>query len=58
MKDKETKIEAIRGVFKALDKSIAKDGIILQQVRFKRDEQGNCTEILLSYEEQTQEDGE
>lgn len=58
MKDKETKIEAIRGVLKALDKSIAKDGIILQQVRFKRDEQGNCTEILLSYEEQTQEDGE
>lgn len=58
MKDKETKIEAIKGVFKALDKSIAKDGILLRQVRFKRNEQGNCTEILLSYEEQTQEDGE
>lgn len=56
MEKKETKIEAIRGVFKALDKSIAKDGILLSQVRFKRDEQGNCTEILLSYEEQTEED--
>lgn len=51
---KTTKIEAVRGIFEALDKSIAKDGILLTHIRFKRDGQGNCTEVLLTYEEKEQ----
>ena len=31
-----TNIEAVRGIFKALDKSITKDGIFLTRVQFKR----------------------
>lgn len=56
MENKETKINAIRGLFKALYNEAAKEGFYLSQVRFKRDEHGNCTEILLSYEEQVKED--
>lgn len=55
MENKETKINAIRGLFKALYNEVAKEGFYLAQVRFKRDEYGNCTEILLSYEEQVKE---
>ena len=50
-KTSETKIEAVRGILKALDKSFTKDGILLARVLFKRDDQGNLTELLLSYEE-------
>lgn len=52
MNTKETKIEAVRGLFKALDDSITKDGIFLTRVKFKRDERGFLTDVLLTYEKQ------
>lgn len=55
MDTKNTQIEAVRGIFKALDNSIAKDGIFLTRVLFKRDKRGNLTDVLLTYQEQTDE---
>lgn len=49
--EKEKKIEAVRGILKALDKSISKGGILLTRVRFKREEHGSCTDILIDYEQ-------
>lgn len=51
-----TTIEAARAVFKALDKSITKREVLLTRVLFKRDEQGNLTEILMSYETKNNRD--
>lgn len=53
-----TNIEAVRGIFKALDKSITKDGIFLTRVQFKRNGQGFLTDVLLSYEERVDEEPE
>lgn len=58
MKTRNEKIEAVRGVLKALDKSITKDGIFLTRVQFKRNERGFLTDVLLTYEEQTDEEHE
>ena len=53
-----TNIEAVRGIFKALDKSITKDGIFLTRVQFKRNGQGFLTDVLLTYEERADEEPE
>lgn len=42
----------------ASDRQFTQGGIRVSRVRFKRDEQGNCTEILLDYEQTVSETGE
>ena len=42
----------------ASDRQFTKGGIRVSRVRFKRDEEGNCTEILLDYEQTVSETGE
>ena len=51
-----TTIEAARAIFKALDKATTKREVLLTRVLFKRDEQGNLTEILMSYETKNNRD--
>lgn len=58
MKTSNEKIEAVRGILTALDKSITEDGIFLTRVLFKRNERGFLTDVLLTYEEQTDEEPE
>lgn len=42
----------------ASDRQFTQGGIRVSRVRFKRDEQGNCTDILLDYEQTVSETGE
>lgn len=48
----------VRSFLQVSDKQFVKGGIRVSRVRFKRDEEGNCTDILLDYEQTVSETGE
>jgi hypothetical protein len=48
----------VRSFLSASDRQFVKGGIKVSRVRFKRDEEGNCTDILLDYEQTVSETGE
>ncbi len=48
----------VRSFLQASDKQFVKGGIRVSRVRFKRDKEGNCTDILLDYEQTVSETGE
>ena len=50
--------EEVRNFLEASDRQFVKGGIRISRVRFKRDEEGNCTNILLDYEQTVSETGE
>lgn len=47
-----------RNKFNQINRQFVKGGIRVSRVRFKRDEEGNCTDILLDYEQTVSETGE
>lgn len=50
--------DEMRSFLMASDRQFTQGGIRVSRVRFKRDEQGNCTDILLDYEQTVSETGE
>lgn len=60
---KENRIEAVRAFLIAANKQFEAQGIRLERVNFKRDEEGKLSGVRLSYEdtnpddEKTEEDG-
>ena len=52
--ERQVTVEEVRSFLSASDKG----GIRVSRVRFKRDEEGNCTDILLDYEQTVSETGE
>ncbi len=50
--------DEVRDFLSDSDRQFVKGGIRVSRVRFKRDEEGNCTEILLDYEQTVSETGE
>ena len=61
---KENRIDAVRAFLKAANKQFEAQGIRLERVIFKRDEDGKLSGVRLSYEdtnpddEKTEEDGQ
>ena len=61
---KENRIEAVRAFLAAANKQFEAQGIRLERVIFKRDEEGKLSGVRLSYEdtnpddEKTEEDGQ
>lgn len=56
--ERQVTVEEVRSFLSASDKQFVKGGIKVSRVRFKRDEEGNCTDILLDYEQTVSETGE
>lgn len=54
----ELTIEDIRNFFTTADKQFEKAGILINRVRFSRDEDGNLTGVLLAYEQREDEQKE
>lgn len=48
---KTKKVEDVRAFLSALDVHLVLGGLMIHHIRFKRDEQGYCTVILMTYEE-------
>lgn len=49
--ERQVTVEEVRSFLSASDRQFVKGGIRVSRVRFKRDEEGNCTDILLDYEQ-------
>lgn len=58
MKKKTEKVEEIRAFLMALDVQLVSGGLMISRIRFKRDEEGNCTEVLIDYEQRDSETGD
>ena len=56
--ERQATAEEVRNFLEASDRQFVKRGIRISRVRFKRDEEGNCTDILLDYEQTVSETGE
>ena len=56
--ERQVTVEEVRSFLSASDRQFVKGGIKVSRVRFKRDEEGNCTDILLDYEQTVSETGE
>ena len=56
--ERQVTVEEVRSFLSASDRQFVKGGIRVSRVRFKRDEEGNCTDILLDYEQTVSETGE
>ena len=56
--NRQVSADEVRNFLMASDRQFTQGGIRLSRVRFKRDEQGNCTEILLDYKQTVSETGE
>lgn len=55
--ERQVTVEDVRSFLSASDRQFVKGGIRVSRVRFKRDEEGNCTDILLDYEQTVSETG-
>ena len=55
--ERQVTVEEVRSFLSASDRQFVKGGIKVSRVRFKRDEEGNCTDILLDYEQTVSETG-
>lgn len=55
--ERQVTVEEVRSFLSASDRQFVKGGIRVSRVRFKRDEEGNCTDILLDYEQTVSETG-
>lgn len=53
--ERQVTVEEVRSFLSASDRQFVKGGIRVSRVRFKRDEEGNCTDILLDYEQTVSE---
>ena len=56
--ERQVTVEEVRSFLLASDRQIENGRIRVSRVRFKRDEEGNCTDILLDYEQTVSETGE
>lgn len=56
MKNKD--IEEVRNFLLSASKQFERVGIYLERVRFNRKENGQCTNIILDYEERDSQQGE
>lgn len=56
--ERQVTAEEVRNFLAVSDRQFVKGGIRVSRVRFKRDEEGQCTEILLDYEQTVSETGE
>lgn len=56
--ERQVTAEEVRNFLAASDRQFVKGGIRISRVRFKRDEEGYCTDILLDYEQTVSETGE
>ena len=56
--ERQVTADEVRSFLSASDRQFVKGGMRITRVRFKRDEQGNCTDILLDYEQTVSETGE
>lgn len=56
--ERQVTVEEVRSFLSASDRQFVKGGIRVSRVRFKRDKEGNCTDILLDYEQTVSETGE
>lgn len=56
--ERQVTAEEVRNFLAVSDRQFVKGGIRVSRVRFKRDEQGNCKDILLDYEQTVSETGE
>lgn len=55
--ERQVTVEEVRSFLSASDRQFVKGGIRVSRVRFKRDEEGNCTDILLDYEQTVSKTG-
>lgn len=56
--ERQVTAEEVRNFLAVSDRQFVKGGMRITRARFKRDEQGNCTDILLDYEQTVSETGE
>lgn len=56
--ERQVTADEVRNFLAASDRQFVKGGIRISRVRFKRDEEGYCTDILLDYEQTVSETGE
>lgn len=56
--ERQVTAEEVRNFLAVSYRQFVKGGMRITCARFKRDEQGNCTDILLDYEQTVSETGE